>query len=250
MATLGFLACAPVQAPPPSTEDAEHAEHGDPVSPVTSRPTPSAGSTAVPVANAERTIATQVWPRVKRCYLHALETDPTQHGRIVILIKIDAAGTVADARITSNAGVSDGMAACAADAARQATFPPPGPGGASIAIPFNLVVGGPAKAPPAAAAPSAGFPPSPQPQADSIVQRIQALRDSVAASEAAHPDRECVRKSRENLDALLASARRMRRDLERDGPTASPDLVEHDLSLLRGVEKAAGYAAAAADGCP
>jgi hypothetical protein len=43
---------------------------------------------AVPVTDAEFTLFSQVWPRVKRCYLSALRADPTQQGRVVMLIRV------------------------------------------------------------------------------------------------------------------------------------------------------------------
>jgi TonB family protein len=129
----------------------------------------------------ERTIHDQIWPRVKRCYQAALQVDPKQQGRLVILIKVDASGTVNDASIGANAGLSDAVAACAVDAARAARFPPPGPGGSKIAVPFNLVLQQPGQS--SAAAPRPRDPATDEVMAaDPIVPHIQAMRERLPRS--------------------------------------------------------------------
>jgi hypothetical protein len=47
---------------------------------------------SVPVANAEAVIRSQIHPNAKKCYQRGLESDPTQAGKIVILIKVAPAG--------------------------------------------------------------------------------------------------------------------------------------------------------------
>jgi hypothetical protein len=89
--------------------------------------------------NAEPTVRLQIHPGAKRCYQHGLEVDPTQAGRIVVFVQMDSSGVVTDASIASNAGISAQVAECIAGVARSARFPPPGPDGVKISIPFNFV---------------------------------------------------------------------------------------------------------------
>jgi hypothetical protein len=94
---------------------------------------------SVPVQNAEAVIRSQIHPGAKRCYQRGLESDPTQAGKLVILIKVSPSGEVDSASATSNTGLSASVAACIAGVARRAKFDPPGANGSSISVPFNFV---------------------------------------------------------------------------------------------------------------
>jgi hypothetical protein len=96
-------------------------------------------SMSVPVSNAEAVIRSQIHPGAKRCYQRGLETDPTQSGRIVILIKVSPSGEVDSASVASNSGLSASVAACITGTARRAKFDAPGAGGSTISVPFNFV---------------------------------------------------------------------------------------------------------------
>jgi hypothetical protein len=96
-------------------------------------------SMSVPVSNAEAVIRSQIHPGAKRCYQRGLESDPTQSGRIVILIKVSPSGEVDSANVASNSGISAGVAACIAGVARRAKFDAPGANGSTISVPFNFV---------------------------------------------------------------------------------------------------------------
>ena len=96
-------------------------------------------SMSVPVSNAEAVIRSQIHPGAKRCYQKGLESDPTQAGRIVILIKVSPSGEVDSASVASNSGLSAGVAACIASVARRAKFDAPGANGSTISVPFNFV---------------------------------------------------------------------------------------------------------------
>jgi hypothetical protein len=96
-------------------------------------------SMSVPVANAEAIIRSQIHPGAKRCYQKGLESDPTQAGRIVILIKVGPSGEVESAGVSSNSGLSGGVAGCIASVARRARFDAPGANGSTISVPFNFV---------------------------------------------------------------------------------------------------------------
>jgi len=96
-------------------------------------------SQTVPVSNAEAVIRSQIHPGAKRCYQKGLENDPTQSGRIVIMIKVSPSGEVDSASVGSNSGLSPGVAACIASVARRAKFDAPGASGSTISVPFNFV---------------------------------------------------------------------------------------------------------------
>jgi hypothetical protein len=96
-------------------------------------------SMSVPVSNAEAVIRSQIHPGAKRCYQKGLESDPTQAGRLVILIKVGPSGEVESASVASNSGLSGGVAGCIASVARRAKFDAPGANGSTISVPFNFV---------------------------------------------------------------------------------------------------------------
>ena len=94
---------------------------------------------SVPVNNAEAVIRSQVHPGAKRCYQKGLESDPSQAGKIVILIKVAPSGEVDSATVASNTGLSAQVASCIAAVARRAKFDAPGASGSTISVPFNFV---------------------------------------------------------------------------------------------------------------
>jgi hypothetical protein len=96
-------------------------------------------SMSVPVSNAEAIIRSQIHPGAKRCYQKGLESDPTQSGRIVIMIKVSPSGEVDSASVASNSGISPGVASCITAVARRAKFDAPGSNGSTISVPFNFV---------------------------------------------------------------------------------------------------------------
>ena len=96
-------------------------------------------SMSVPVSNAEAVIRSQIFPGAKRCYQRGLEQDPTQAGKLVILIKVSPSGEVDSATASSNTGLSASVASCIAGVARRAKIDPPGANGSSISVPFNFV---------------------------------------------------------------------------------------------------------------
>jgi TonB family protein len=96
-------------------------------------------SMSVPVSNAEAVIRSQIHPRARACYNKGLAQDPTQSGRVVIMVRVGPSGEVESASVASNSGLSSFVASCIASAARGAKFDPPGPSGSTINIPFNFV---------------------------------------------------------------------------------------------------------------
>jgi hypothetical protein len=94
---------------------------------------------SVPVSNAEAIIRAQIFPGAKRCYQRGLEQDPTQAGKLVLLIKVAPSGEVDSASPSSNTGLSASVASCIAGVARRAKFDAPGANGSSISVPFNFV---------------------------------------------------------------------------------------------------------------
>jgi hypothetical protein len=99
---------------------------------------------AIPVLSAtlpdaEAVIRTQIHPGARRCYEIGLESDPTQSGKLVLMIRVAPSGEVDSASIASNAGLSPAVASCVALVARRAKFGRTGPGGATIVVPFGFL---------------------------------------------------------------------------------------------------------------
>jgi hypothetical protein len=100
-----------------------------------------AGSTSmsVPVANAEAVIRMQIQPGAKRCYQKGLESDPSQNGKLVIMIKLAPSGEVDSATVATNSGLSPQVASCIAAVARRAKFDAPGASGSTLSVPFSFL---------------------------------------------------------------------------------------------------------------
>jgi hypothetical protein len=96
-------------------------------------------SASVPVSNAEAVIRNQIQPGAKRCYQKGLETDPTQSGKLVILIKVAPSGEVDSVSAASNTGLSAQVASCIQTVARRAKFDAPGANGSTLSVPFNFL---------------------------------------------------------------------------------------------------------------
>jgi hypothetical protein len=96
-------------------------------------------SMSVPVSNAEAVIRSQIHPGAKKCYQRGLDSDPTQSGKLVLMIKVAPSGEVDSATIASNSGLSSQVANCISAVARRAKFDPPGASGSQISVPFNFV---------------------------------------------------------------------------------------------------------------
>ncbi len=98
------------------------------------------GATAsVPVANSEAIIRSQIFPGAKRCYQKGLESDPTQAGKLVVLIKVAPSGEVDSASVASNSGLAASIASCIVSVSRRAKFDAPGANGSTLSVPFNFV---------------------------------------------------------------------------------------------------------------
>jgi hypothetical protein len=140
---IASASCEP--AGPPSSGVSTHSPEttwGAPqppdVPPASVATVPPATDSGVPVSNAELVIRQQIHPGAKRCYQRGLDIDPTLVGRIVIFLRVDASGAVAESRVATILGMSQDVAECIASVARKAHFEPPGQDGAKISIPFNF----------------------------------------------------------------------------------------------------------------
>ncbi len=97
------------------------------------------GSTAtVPISDADRVIA-GLRPRFRQCYQTGLNSDPSMAGKVVITAKVGPNGEVSSADVTSNSGLSQGVASCIAGVVKRATFNAPGGGGSTLNIPVTFV---------------------------------------------------------------------------------------------------------------
>jgi outer membrane biosynthesis protein TonB len=94
---------------------------------------------SAPISDAEAVIRTKIHPRARLCYQKGLDADPTQEGRVEILIQVAPNGEVASVSVVSNAGLSSDVAKCITAAAHGVTFAAPGAGsgsGSMVRVPF------------------------------------------------------------------------------------------------------------------
>lgn len=68
-------------------------------------------------------VATNLRPRFRACANQALMQDPSQQGKLVIIVKIAANGEVTSADVASNAGLSPASAQCMTRMVKNAQFP-------------------------------------------------------------------------------------------------------------------------------
>ena len=95
-------------------------------------------SATVPVSDADRVIA-GLRPRFRACYQQGLNTDPSMSGKVTITAKVGPNGEVSSADVSSNNGLSAGVAQCIARAVRNAQFSAPGGSGSTLSIPVTFV---------------------------------------------------------------------------------------------------------------
>lgn len=97
------------------------------------------GSTAtVPISDADRVVA-GLRGRFRSCYQKGLNSDPSMSGKVVIAAKVGPNGEVSSANVSSNTGLSPGVASCIANVVKRATFSAPGGGGSTLSIPVTFV---------------------------------------------------------------------------------------------------------------
>jgi hypothetical protein len=75
------------------------------------------------VAAGDESVITQGKPRLRICANHALNTDPTEHGKLMLTIAVAANGEVGTVTIAANTGLSAQSAACMSRAMRNLMFP-------------------------------------------------------------------------------------------------------------------------------
>ena len=97
-----------------------------------------ATSATVPVANAERVVAS-LRPGFRQCYNTGLQQDPGMAGSVTITVKIGPNGEVSSADATSNNGLSDSVVRCIARKLKNAQFDPPGGSGSTLNVPVKFV---------------------------------------------------------------------------------------------------------------
>jgi hypothetical protein len=78
----------------------------------------------VPIPNADRVIA-GLRSRFRRCFQQGLTTDPSMSGKLVISAEIAPDGSVANAEVVTNTGLSPTVATCCTSTLRRAQFDPP-----------------------------------------------------------------------------------------------------------------------------
>jgi hypothetical protein len=95
-------------------------------------------SASVPVSDADRVIA-GLRPRFKQCYQVGLNSDPNMSGKVTITAKVGPNGEVSSADISSNTGLSPGVASCIAGVIKRAQFNAPGGSGSTLNVPVTFV---------------------------------------------------------------------------------------------------------------
>ena len=91
------------------------------------------------VPDAEATIRKMIEPGARRCYQKGLEIDPSQSGKLVLVIEVAESGEVDSAYVANRSGLSVGVATCIASVAKGARFERPGAAGSTIIVPFNFL---------------------------------------------------------------------------------------------------------------
>jgi hypothetical protein len=98
---------------------------------------PQATST---IANVESVIRTQLQPRARACYQHAVNADESlPDGSLVVVIRVAPSGEVTSAGIANRVGLSAPVGSCIAGAAQRLVFDAPGPPGATVSVPMHFV---------------------------------------------------------------------------------------------------------------
>jgi hypothetical protein len=95
-------------------------------------------SMSVPVANAQAVVRSQLSPAARRCYQKGLEQDPTQAGRLTLMVRVAPDGEVDSASVAQNTGLSAGVGNCVGSAARRMKFEAPG-SASVLQVPVSFV---------------------------------------------------------------------------------------------------------------
>lgn len=145
---LGVACAAPTPGAPPPAEL--------PVAPIATAPATATATTTVTmtapgadagdareigtVHDADKVVAALRVP-FRNCYQDGLRRDPKMQGRVVVTIVVGESGVVENARLASNSGLAEDVAACIRDVLFNARFASPGPGKkATLQVPVSFVV--------------------------------------------------------------------------------------------------------------
>jgi hypothetical protein len=101
-----------------------------------------AASTTVPISDLERILTTLRY-RVRSCYRAGLASGPAMRGTLTVAFQVDVMGNVATAEVVSNLGISEAVASCIIGVVKKAVFAAPGGVGATVKVPFELLVNAP-----------------------------------------------------------------------------------------------------------
>jgi hypothetical protein len=106
--------------------------------PITAMASVGPVSTTVPVANAERVVAS-LRAGFRTCYNRGLQSDPSMAGKVLVSARISPNGEVASADSAESTGLSSDVVECILRKVRTATFDTPGTSGSTIQIPVTFV---------------------------------------------------------------------------------------------------------------
>jgi hypothetical protein len=93
---------------------------------------------SAPAPHAEAVLRGQINPAAKSCYENDPDSRSRRPGKLVILIKLTAAGEIDSVSESSNIGMSPSVVSCITTAARAAKFAAPGANGATVRAAFTF----------------------------------------------------------------------------------------------------------------
>jgi hypothetical protein len=89
--------------------------------------------------DAMRVMRQQVTPLVRRCYADEWRSNPDVAGSILVGVHIEPDGSAFSAKKLQSEGLPDSLVECILASVRGARFPPAGPKGTEMTIPFKFV---------------------------------------------------------------------------------------------------------------
>jgi hypothetical protein len=99
-------------------------------------PPPLADPAAVPSNSPDLVVKNQIMPAARTCYANDPSSQTHAPGRLALLIKVSATGTIDSVTVGINAGVAPSLVSCITAAARAAKFVAPGDAGATVPATF------------------------------------------------------------------------------------------------------------------
>jgi hypothetical protein len=126
--------------PPPPAEEIPEAGPGSTTRYVTAAAGGGCEGKCVGTATPELNAALQVrGAQARRCYNQALSSDSSLRGHVSVAVRVGPGGRVCSATVASNDMGSPGVASCAANIFRNASYPAPHGGCVDANVPMSFV---------------------------------------------------------------------------------------------------------------